>query len=282
MKVKIAKCAGFCMGVNRAFELAEKLLKEKKKVFALGEIVHNKTVRDYLEQKGLVIVKHVNELKNKKGVLIIRAHGIPDDLRKKIKDSKIEYHDATCPYVTKIKNIAERLQREGYYILIFGDKNHAELKTIKCNLKNCRICETVDEFKSLPPMMNKKIALITQTTQSIENFKMAINILVDKIYELRIFNTICDATRTRQESAVELAGQVDLMIVMGSEHSANTNRLYQMCKTINPNVVRIDNINELDKKWLKNKKIIGITAGASTPQSVIDEASQYIKKYKSF
>lgn len=280
MRVKIAEHAGFCMGVNRAFRLTEKLLQNNKNVYALGEIVHNRSVKEYFEKKGLKITDNLNKLK-KDSILIIRAHGIPDTLRNKIQKKKIKYFDATCPYVTKFKLMAEKLEKEGYLILIFGDKEHAELKTIISNIKNYKILSTVKEFESLPSRISKKIGLISQTTQSIELFKKVIEILVDKTYELRIFNTICDATKLRQISAKELAQKVDLMIVLGSGNSANTNRLYKLCKQINPDTIRIDNISQMDKRLLKGKKTVGITAGASTPQWIIDEAYNFLKRYKS-
>ncbi len=278
MKVKIAEHAGFCMGVERAFKLTEKLLKNNQNVYALGEIVHNKSVREYFEKKGLKIVDDLNKLKED-AILIIRAHGIPDSLRDKIQKKKIKYFDATCPYVTKFKLMAEKLEKEGYFILIFGDRKHAELKTISSNLKNYKILSTPQEFESLPSLINKKIGLISQTTQSVELFKKVVEILVDKTYELRIFNTICDATKLRQIFAKELAQKVDLMVVLGSKNSANTNRLYKMCKQINPDTIRIDNISQLDKSLLRGKNTVGITAGASTPQWIIDEAYEFLKKY---
>ncbi len=276
MKVKIAKYAGFCIGVKRAFKLTEEVLSKNKNVCALGEIVHNKSVREYFEKKGLKIIDDIKDIGDK--TLIIRAHGIPDSLRKVIEKKKIKYFDATCPYVTKFKIVAERLEKEGYFILIFGDKEHAELKTISCNLKNYKILSTIKEFQSLPSLSNKRIGLIAQTTQSVELFKKVIEILVDKTYELHIFNTICDATKLRQFSAIDLAGKVDLMVVLGSENSANTNRLYNMCKKINSNTIRINNIHQLDKRILRGKNTIGITAGASTPQWVITEAYNFFRK----
>jgi len=281
MKIKVADSAGFCIGVKRAFELTEKILKKYnyKNIFATGEIVHNSSVTKYFNNKNLKIVKDLSKIPND-SVLIIRAHGIEDNLRNKIIKRNIKYYDATCPYVAKFKLVAEKLEKEGYFIIIFGDKEHAEIKTITSNIKNFKILSTIEEFERLGNFGDKKIALLSQTTQSVELFKEVVKILVDKTSQLFIFNTICDATKKRQNAAVRLAKEVDIMIVLGSKNSANSFRLYSICKEINPETYMVDNIYELDKNVLKGKNLVGITAGASTPDWIINEAVHFLKNFE--
>ncbi len=272
-KVIIASSAGFCKGVKRAIKITEEILKKAKnqRVFSLGEVVHNKIVNQSLKNKGLIITEDEKEIKSG-DILIIRAHGMPEPEILKLKERNIKIIDATCPYVLKIKRIAEKMEKEGYDIYIYGDKTHPEIRTITGNLKKYVILESIDarEIKK-----GGKAVLLSQTTQNYENFKKVIELMFDKFYELRIFNTICDATVERQESAYNLAKKVDLMIVIGSKNSANTRRLFEICKKENPDTLWIETVKDL-ARIPENITTIGITAGASTPDYIITEVYRYL------
>jgi 4-hydroxy-3-methylbut-2-enyl diphosphate reductase len=268
MQIKVAGCSGFCFGVKRAINIAKKaLLKDKPKIYSLGPIIHNPQVVEELFKKGLQVVSSLKGIKN--GIVIISSHGAPIEVLEEIKKRKINLIDATCPFVKYAQNIVRRLKREGYRIIIMGDKAHPEVKALKS--------------LTLPSPINgrgKKIGIVSQTTQNKENYIKEIGkILEEDFSEIRIFNTICNDTLRRQLATRALLKDCDLIIVIGGKNSANTRRLWQICKESGVGSFHIETESELKREWFAGKRRVGITSGASTPDSMVENVRERIKKF---
>lgn len=270
MKVIIAEYAGFCFGVERAVNAAEEVIREanKKIVYSLGPLVHNSQVVNKFSNKGLKVVDNIDGLEGEK--VIIRAHGIPKDIEEEAKNLGIELIDGTCPYVKAVHKRVERYKNDGYKIIIIGDKNHPEVIGINgwCDNEGI-IINTEEEAMELPNY--DKICVVSQTTNTINKFEKITAVVKNKGNKVEIFNTICNATSLRQNSAMELSKQVDAMIVIGGYHSSNTNKLVEVSKKYCKNVYHIENIQNLPLQELIKFNTIGITAGASTPDWIIKE-----------
>ncbi|MEO0281687.1 MAG: 4-hydroxy-3-methylbut-2-enyl diphosphate reductase [candidate division WOR-3 bacterium] len=281
MKIIVAKNSGFCFGVKRAMKIIEDLEKDSKEkpLYTLGPIIHNPQVVESLKEKSIFPLNDVSEMKD--GKLILRTHGVEKKLLEKIKRKKIEYIDATCPFVANAHNYAIKLFNEGYQVVIFGEKDHPEVLAINSQIDNKGIVvEKKEDVKNLFNTKAKKIGIISQTTQSLEKFKEIVNELMEDFKEIYVVNTICNATSLRQRSAINVAKKVDLMLVIGGKNSGNTKRLYQICSLLNKNTFHIETSKELGglkSKILKSEKI-GIVAGASTPDWIIDDVKKYLKK----
>ncbi len=285
MEIIVGKNAGFCYGVQRAVEGAEEILKEnKKQVFCLGEIVHNKDVIEELENKG---IKFIENIKDAESIVIIRAHGVQANIYVEAKEKCLEIKDFTCPKVLKIHEIAEKYSEKGYYIILTGSKKHPEnIGTISFCGKNHVILETQEELNQAIEEFKKsglkKLLLISQTTYSVEKFEKIKCELQEKLsadVDFIVKNTICAATKIRQEETLNLAQKVNCMIIIGGKNSSNTKKLYEIAKKYCENSVCIENEKEIDLKQFKNYNKIGVMAGASTPQKSIEKV---IKKLKSF
>ncbi|MDD5291827.1 MAG: 4-hydroxy-3-methylbut-2-enyl diphosphate reductase [Candidatus Omnitrophica bacterium] len=278
MKIRIAKSAGFCFGVKRAIKIANETLKEKKKAYMLGDIVHNEDVTNQLDKAG---IKRIKRLGNGKGkTLLIRAHGSSRKLFNKALQLGYSIVDATCPMVKEIQNIAIKNELKGYHIIIIGDKKHDEVHSIMGQLKNKAV--VIDNIKNIPwekIKKMKKAAVVVQSTQNMEKVKEIVNVLNACVGELKFFNTICKPTRTKQEEIKTMPLVNDVMIIIGSKTSANTKRLYEISKSLNKNSYWVNSGNGIMRKWFENKKSVGITAGASTPESTTREIIKYIKKF---
>ncbi|MEO0288700.1 MAG: 4-hydroxy-3-methylbut-2-enyl diphosphate reductase [candidate division WOR-3 bacterium] len=281
MKIIVAKNSGFCFGVKRAMKIIEDLEKDSKEkpLYTLGPIIHNPQVVESLKEKGIFPLNDVSEMKN--GKLILRTHGVEKKLLEKIKRKNIEYIDATCPFVANAHNYAIKLFKEGYQVVIFGEKDHPEVLAINSQIDNKGIViEKKEDVKNLFKTKSGKIGIISQTTQSLEKFKEIVNELMEHFKEIYVVNTICNATSLRQRSAIDVAKKVDLMLVIGGKNSGNTKRLYQICSQLNKNTFHIEVSGELESlksKILKSEKV-GIVAGASTPDWIIDDVKKYLKK----
>lgn len=276
VKVRIStpKKIGCCFGVMRAIQLTEDVLSKKKPAYIIGELVHNETITRNLSEKGLRIVDDLGDIKS--GTLIIRAHGLSPDERKRAEEKKLEIVDATCPIVRQAQNAAKRLEEEGYQVLIVGDKDHAEIKGIIGYLKNESIV-VANHREIEPARLKRKVGLIFQTTHSIEFCKEVVAEVMKVAHEIKIINTICADIRRRQEDAVEIAKKVDLMIVVGSHHSSNTIKLKKLCQKYNKNIIQIETAKDLTPAQIKKVKSIGIIGGASTPDILIDEVKRKLK-----
>ena len=274
MSIEVAKSAGFCFGVDRAVQMVYQLLDEGKKVYTLGPIIHNPQMIAELEARGVEIIETV-EHAPKDGTIVIRAHGVPQETMDSIARQHAVCSDATCPFVTKIHKIVEKESVKGQTIIIIGDAKHPEIIGIHghCSSK-CYIVNSAQELQNLsesePNLVNQPISVVVQTTFHVIEWKNCLKILKRVYTNATIFDTICNATAKRQSEAVELAKKSDLMIIIGGKHSSNTAKLYDVCK---PHCVTylIETAQELPVAQVKAAKNVGITAGASTPASIIKE-----------
>lgn len=273
MNIKIAENAGFCYGVRRAIKIADDALQKNRNIYSLGPIIHNPQVVNEYEKKGLKVVENVEEAKT---AILIRSHGVAPQIYEHLNDLSIECIDATCPFVKEAQDYAKQLYKENYTVVIIGDKYHPEVQAhiAYANYKAIVINSPsqVGEIKS------DKIGVISQTTQSVDNFVTIVSELVKIAKEIRIFNTICDATEKRQESAKEISKVSDIMIVIGGKNSANTRKLYEICLNYCSKVYHIETKQELKKEWFNDVENVGITAGASTPSWLIEEVIKSIEK----
>lgn len=273
MQTKRANKYGFCFGVKRAINLAE----QHKNATTLGPLIHNQLEIDRLRQKfGVNMETNLDNLKPDSSV-IIRTHGIPKNDFKKLQNLNINVIDATCPFVTKPQKICEEMSKKGYEIIIFGDKEHPEVKGVASYCSSSfQIVLEVDELKNIKH--NSKIAIVSQTTKNLQSFLKIVNYLIEVCYEVRVFNTICNATFENQEAAKILANEVDVMIIVGGKQSSNTKQLLNISLKYCKDSYCIEDENELQVEWFKNKRLCGITAGASTPDWIIDNVEERIKR----
>lgn len=282
MEIVLGKTAGFCYGVRNAVQKAEEKLKKHKKVSCLGELVHNGQVIRKLEKLGLKIVEKVEDSNNK---IIIRAHGIAKEIYHKAKKLNIEIFDFTCPNVLKIHNIADEYASKGYFVFLIGGKNHPEsLGTISFCGEDSYLIEKEEEIdeaiKILKKSNIKKLLIIVQTTFSLEKFNRYVEKIKKKIDEdivLQVKNTICNATKIRQEETCEISKKVQCMIIIGGKNSSNTKKLYDIAKENCKNTIIVETEDELDAKSIKQFEKIGIMAGASTPDDSIQGVIKVIE-----
>ena len=278
--VKIAEYAGYCFGVKRALKLTQKSFHENasnnKKVYTLGHIIHNPGVVKELEKNNIFATDNIDEL-NPEDVLIIRSHGISPHVMKNIKSRGISVIDATCPFVKKAHKKAKKLSINDYFVVLIGDKNHPEVIGIRDNIvgDRYRIVNSVQEAAGI--MFQKKIGIVIQTTQTRQKFAAIVSELLFKCEQLLVENTICSTTEQRQKSTLETAKEVDIMIIVGGKNSANTTHLAQIPKDEGYTTYHVENFKEIDPKWFKNARSVGISGGASTPMSDIINIKKYIQ-----
>jgi (E)-4-hydroxy-3-methyl-but-2-enyl pyrophosphate reductase len=277
MKVFVVKKAGFCFGVKRAIKLAFDVAKKKdEKIYTWGPLIHNPQVVEDLKEKGVYVVEDLRKVK--KGTLIIRSHGIHPKILKRIKERKIEVVDATCPFVKKAQKKAKLLSDQGYQVVVVGEADHPEVQGIMGYTNGSALVINHNRMNKRLPHFGK-LGVIAQTTLSIDAFKQVIGELIEKTDELKVCNTLCHATARAQKATLKLASNVDTMIVVGGHNSANTNRLTKLCKRLRTPTYHIETAKELRRGWFKGKKRVGVTAGTSTPEWLIQEVVEGIKKY---
>uniref|UniRef100_UPI004026CCE3 4-hydroxy-3-methylbut-2-enyl diphosphate reductase n=1 Tax=Butyribacter sp. TaxID=2822465 RepID=UPI004026CCE3 len=279
MKVTLAKSAGFCFGVKRAVEMVYKEAETGKKVYTLGPIIHNEQVVQDLEQKGVRVIDTPEELsKAEDATVIIRSHGISADVYHQLEDKKVRIIDATCPFVSKIHRIVEKKYQEGSCIVIVGNANHPEVEGINgwCN-GAATVIGSVSEAENYSQEPARKLCVVAQTTFNYKKFKDIVDIFSKKSYDIDVMNTICNATEERQTEAAAIAGDSDAMIVIGGKHSSNTQKLYEICKNVCPDTHFIQTLDDLDLKQFQSFRSVGITAGASTPNTIIKEVQSYVR-----
>jgi 4-hydroxy-3-methylbut-2-enyl diphosphate reductase len=274
LKVRIADKSGFCFGVRRAVDLAQKVAAKYKKAYTLGPIIHNPQEVKRLSKLGIKTIKSFKSIKD--GLIILRTHGIPLSLYEQLKKKKgIETIDAVCPFVKKAQNIVEELSEKKEMIIIVGEKAHPEVKAlISYGGKNCIVIENIEDARKIKIKM--PINIVSQTTQTQKNFNEIVRYL-KRYNKVRIFNTICKATLDRQKSAYKLAKNVDLMIVVGGKNSGNSTRLSQICKSL-IKTYHIETADDIKRSWFKGAKKVGITAGASTPDWIIAGVKKKIEE----
>lgn len=276
MKVKIAKEAGFCFGVKRAMKMAWDELELNSDIYALGPLIHNRQAVQKYEDKGLITVDTIDSIPNNESV-IIRSHGVSKDIYDKANFSNLNIIDTTCPFVKKIHNIVKEFYEEGFKIIIIGDKNHPEIIGINGWCENSAlIIKSVDDLNNLNLDNNNKYCVVAQTTLNLELYNQIVDILSKELDNIQFNNTICSATKTRQQAAKELSVDVDCMIVIGGKHSSNTQKLVNICKEQVP-TFSIETKEDLDIDKLSKFNIIGVTAGASTPNWIIEDVICFIE-----
>ena len=274
MKIFVAKNAGYCFGVRDAVKLAYDTAEDNGDVYMLGHIVHNENVVEKLDEVGAKVVDSLDQVPDGKPILF-RAHGTHIDTWEKAKNKDMNIIDATCPLVEEIHDEIKILEKEGRKIFIIGDHGHDEVVGIASQIENATIIATPDEARAL--RKTKKAGIVSQSTQTIENVQEIINILMTKVFDLRFVNTICFPTKRNQEQLKELANECDLMIVIGSFTSANSKRLTQLAKERNNNSYQVTCAKDVQESWLSNVNSVGISAGASTPDNIINEVIEKIK-----
>ncbi len=289
MEVRLAECAGFCFGVKRAVDTVYEQIKTGKTIYTYGPIVHNEEVVRELEQKGVGVINGEEELRalaasqgrpdsHGPGTVIIRAHGVPRRIQELMQESGLECIDATCPFVKNIHRIVDRESREGRHIVIVGDPGHPEVEGIVgwCN-GPFTVIETPEDAQKFPLDQAAPVCIVSQTTYNYNKFKTIVEIFREKGYNDKVVNTICNATEERQRSAKALAAEADVMIVIGGRHSSNTRKLYDICRGECADTYFIQTLDDLRLELPKAVRLVGITAGASTPNKLIEEVQSYVR-----
>lgn len=282
MKVIVAKSAGFCFGVKRAvdnvYEQIEKNT-EGKRIYTFGPIIHNEEVVKDLESKGVSVVNTLDELKNiKEGIIIIRSHGTTKETYDVIERNHLTLIDATCPFVKKIHKIVQNEKNNGRHIIIIGNAAHPEVQGIRgWSGDDTTVIGSEDEAEKFELKTKKPVCIVAQTTFNYNKFKYLVEIISKKGYDINVLDTICNATHERQAEAKEIASKVDEMIVIGGKHSSNTQKLYEICKNECNHTYYIQTLGDLDLSSLKEDSCVGITAGASTPNNIIEEVHTNVR-----
>ncbi|MFH0839113.1 MAG: 4-hydroxy-3-methylbut-2-enyl diphosphate reductase [Candidatus Omnitrophota bacterium] len=281
IKIKIAKNSGFCFGVKRAVDMTIKELEtaHHKTIYSIGHIIHNKYVIEELSKKGLIVAGGIEEIK--KGTLIIRCHGLATSVIEEAKKRGLRLIDATCPYVMNSHKIVEQLLREDYRVVVVGDKNHPEIQALCDTNSNITVVDENTDV-NLITRVHTKIGLVAQTTLPLSLYKKVIRSFIKKGFSnLHIFNTICNDTRKRQFAAKRLAKSVDCILVVGGASSANSKRLYQICKELNSNTYQLEHPDEFKAQWVAGSRSIGIVSGASTPDKMVTQLADKLTRVDS-
>lgn len=271
-EVILAKSAGFCFGVKRAVDTVYEQT-GKKNVYTFGPIIHNEEVVKDLEKKGVFVINTMEELDDiTEGTVIIRSHGVSSTVYEALQKKGVEIVDATCPFVLKIHNIVKQESANGKQIVIIGNEKHPEVEGIMGWSKTqVHVVDTAEKAQNLQLDPQREVCIVSQTTFNYNKFKELVEIISEKGYNIIIRNTICNATEERQTEAREIAKRVDAMIVVGGSSSSNTRKLYEICKNECKDTYYIQTLNDLDMTSLGKADCIGITAGASTPNNIIQE-----------
>ncbi len=281
MNVILAKSAGFCFGVKRAVDMVYKEAdRGDTPIYTYGPIIHNEEVVSDLEAKGVRVIEDVDELRDApKGIVIIRSHGVGPSVYREIQKLGFEIVDATCPFVLKIHRLVEQHSREGERIVIIGNASHPEVAGIREWSEDAQttIIGNREEAENFTVKDGKKVCIVSQTTFNYNKFQELVEIISEKGYDIIVLNTICNATEERQTEAARIAAEVDAMIVIGGRSSSNTQKLFEICKKECNNTYYIQTVKDLDLTCLKSIDNVGITAGASTPNKIIEEVQKNVR-----
>ncbi len=287
MEVILAEHAGFCFGVKRAVDTVYEQIKMQNQndlqtpIYTLGPIIHNEEVVKNLEEKGVTVIESLEELDDcpkGKGIVIIRSHGVSKDVCEQITKRGFTCVDATCPFVKRIHNIVEQESRAGKKIVIIGNSGHPEVEGIMgWSSTPATVIESVEEARAFKWEGDGEICVVSQTTFNYNKFQDMVEILRQEGYNVSVVNTICNATEVRQAEAARIAAQVDVMIVIGGNHSSNTRKLYEICMQECDETHFIQTLNDLHIDVPKSVRLVGITAGASTPNNIIEEVQNYVR-----
>lgn len=279
MQVEVAKSAGFCFGVERAVDMVYEQIEKQEKVYTYGPIIHNEAVVEDLEKKGVQVLETEEELcALQEGTVIIRSCGVAKRIYGLLDEEKFAVVDATCPFVKKIHQIVETESKAGRQIVIIGNDNHPEVEGIKgwCT-GNAIVIGNTESARNCDFAMDTKLCVVSQTTFNYKKFEDIVEILSEKSYDIIAMNTICNATKQRQTEAASLAARSDAMLVIGGKHSSNTQKLYEICKRECEDTYHIQTLDDLDVSRFKSFRSVGITAGASTPNNIIEEVQSHVR-----
>lgn len=281
MEIVLAKTAGFCFGVKRAVETVYNEIEKGSRIYTYGPIIHNEVVVGDLERKGVTVINDISEIDSiSSGTVIIRSHGVSKDVIRRIEENKLSIVDATCPFVKKIHRIVEQESTDGNRVIVIGSKNHPEVAGIIgwCLDDNPAIViESEEEAIALDIPIEDKITIVSQTTFRHSKFQELVEIIAKKGYDVNVVNTICNATAERQEEARKIASSVDMMIVIGDSKSSNTQKLYEICSRECKFTQYVQTKDDLETGSYGPLSRVGITAGASTPNKIIEEVQKYVR-----
>ncbi len=280
MEVIVAKSAGFCFGVKRAVEkVYEQIETAKKPIYTYGPIIHNEEVVNDLKAKGVEVLNSREELEAVRDcVVVIRSHGVGRDIYELLEKNGIQVVDATCPYVKKIHKIVAEQCADGRQVIIVGNEQHPEVQGIKgWGDERTRVIEKPEDFEALGLPEGSKICLVAQTTFNYNKFQDLVEKIPKTRYDIIVLNTICNATQERQVEAMRIASQVDVMLVIGGKNSSNTQKLFEICRKECKNTCYIQTLGDLNPECIRSVRSVGITAGASTPNNIIEEVHTNVR-----
>lgn len=276
MKVIVADQAGMCFGVKRALDLVNTEAGKGEKLATLGPLIHNPQVVEKLERQGVRVVNDVGEMDE--GTIVMPSHGVTGDVMRSAEESGLRVIDATCPFVAKVHQRVRQLASDGYIIVVVGDPNHSEVKAIiGAAGESAQVISSAGDAAGIN-WAGKKVGVVSQTTQTPGRFGEIVGIIASSAMEVVAYNTICYATHDRQSAARKLAPKVEAMIVVGGRNSANTNRLAEICENEGVPTYHIETAAEIKEEWVKGKEIVGLTAGASTPDWIIEEVKTRLEE----
>ena len=282
MKVLVAESAGFCFGVERAVNTVYEQIKnhQGEKIYTLGPIIHNEEVVKELAQLGVEILRNEDEIQSiHEGVVIIRSHGVTKAVYEQIENQGLTVIDATCPFVKKIHRIAQEQSEKGAFLIIIGDESHVEVQGILgwVPKNQAMVIQNHEDIAKLGISLGQHVCIVAQTTFNYNKFQDLVEIISEKGYDVSVLNTICNATKQSQQEARCIAEQVDAMIVIGDKHSSNTQKLFEICKNACKATYYIQTLDDLNFDQLGSVETVGITAGASTPNNIIEEVQKYVR-----
>ena len=280
MNVIVAETAGFCFGVRRAVDkVYEQIEKTDQPIYTYGPIIHNEEVVKDLHEKGVRVVETMEELKTiRSGVVVIRSHGVGKEIYDLLNANGVECVDATCPYVKKIHKIVSEQCAKGRQVLIVGNESHPEVQGIKgWGNEETKVIESMEDFEKLEIPPEKRLCIVSQTTFNYNKFQELVEKISRTSYDINVLNTICNATQERQVEAKKIASQVDVMLVIGGKHSSNTQKLYEICQKECKNTFFIQTLDDLNPECISSACNVGITAGASTPNNIIEEVHTNVR-----
>ena len=279
MEVIVAEHAGFCFGVKRAVEQVYEQAAKGRPIYTYGPIIHNEEVVKDLERRGVTVIGSEEELADvTEGTVVIRSHGVPERIVSLIDAKGLECVDATCPFVKRIHNIVAKESGAGKKIVVIGNAGHPEVEGIMGWAKEgAAVVESLEEARDFTCGKDEEICIVSQTTFNYNKFQDMVEIFMKKGYNVSVVNTICNATEERQTEAAQIAARVDAMIVIGGKHSSNTRKLYEICMQECANTYFIQTVDDLHLDLPKSVRLVGITAGASTPNNIIEEVQNYVR-----
>ncbi len=279
MEIRLAGSAGFCFGVKRAIDKVYEQIETGKTIYTYGPIIHNEEVVKDLADKGVRVIETKEELNRlTEGTVVIRSHGVAKEIYDYLERQGLECIDATCPFVKRIHNVVEKESLAGKHIIVVGNPDHPEVEGIVGWCQGpVTVLETLEEAKDYTPKEGTSLCIVAQTTYNYKKFQDIVEIFEKKGYNGSVVNTICNATEERQTQSRELAKEADVMIVIGGKHSSNTRKLYEICSRECANTYFIQTLDDLHLELPKSVRLVGITAGASTPNKLIEEVQNYVR-----